>query len=291
MYLSIRDAILPAAGFATISQALKQLGLSAVELSVAPDLTVPAIEPVGERTQFALDSPDAARQYGEHAAECGVHIAALLVMNKFGGDDNQEQVRWVTRTVEAADALGVDAVRIDAIMINERERPLQERLDVFADCVSRVLAATEGSKVNLGVENHGWGGNDPAFIEGALERLASDRFGVTLDTGNFYWWGHPLDDVYAIMERLAPHAKHTHVKAISYPEELRNQRREVGYEYGKYVCPIPDGDVDHSRVVAALKAAGYDGDFCIEDESLGKVPQQQRAAVLASDVQYCKGLL
>jgi len=291
MYLSIRDAILPGAGFANIGEALKTLGLSAVEVSVAPDMTVPAIEPVGEKTQFTLDSPEAAREYGAHAQECGVRIAALLTMNKFGGDDNDEQVRWVTRTVEAADALGLEAVRIDSIMIDERERPVAERVDVFADCVRQVLAATEGSKVDIGVENHGWGGNDPAFLDGALERIGSDRFGVTLDTGNFYWWGHPLDDVYAIMERLAPFAKHTHVKAISYPEEIRNQRREVGFEYGKYVCPIAEGDIDHARVIEWLKAAGYDRSFCLEDESLGKVPQEERADVLARDVEYCKGLL
>ncbi|MFQ5809730.1 MAG: sugar phosphate isomerase/epimerase family protein, partial [Armatimonadota bacterium] len=159
------------------------------------------------------------------------------------------------------------------------------------DCVKRVLAATEGSNVDIGVENHGWGGNDPAFIDGALERVGSDRFGVTLDTGNFYWRGHPLDEVYAVMERLAPFAKHTHVKAISYPGEIRNQERECGFEYGKYVCPIAEGDIDHTRVIEWLKAAGYERSFCLEDESLGKVPQEDRAVVLAADAEYCRGIL
>ena len=291
MYLSIRDALLPGAGFSTIGEGLRKLGLSAVEISVARDMTVPAIEPVDGKTQFVLDSPVATKAYADYASECGVRIAALLTMNKFGGDDNDEQVEWVTRTVRAADALGVEAVRIDSIMIGERERPLEERVAVFTDCVKRVLAATDGLNVDIGVENHGWGGNDPAFLDAVLERVASDRFGVTLDTGNFYWRGHPLDAVYAVMERLAPVTKHTHVKAIKYPEEIRNQERECGFQYGTYVCPIAEGDIDHARVIQWLKAAGYDRDFCLEDESLGKFPQQERAAVLAKDVQYCKELL
>jgi len=291
MYLSIRDAILPGAGFCCTGAGLKQLGVNAVEIAVAQDMTVPAIVPVDGKARFALDSPTAAAEFGKHAKESGARLAALLTMNKFGGEDNDAQVQWVTGTVRAAAALGVEAVRIDSIMINERERPLQERVAVFVECVKRVLSATAGSKVDVGVENHGWGGNDPAFLDAVLERIDSDRFGVTLDTGNFYWWGHPLDEVYAILERLAPRTKHTHAKAICYPEELRNQKREVGYQYGKYVCPIAEGDIDHARVVKWLEDAGYDRSFCLEDESLGKFAQDERAEVLAKDVGYCKGLL
>ena len=35
-----------------------------------------------------------------------------------------------------------------------------------------------------------------------------------MDTGNFYWRGYPLSEVYGILEVLAPFAKHTHLKGI-----------------------------------------------------------------------------
>jgi sugar phosphate isomerase/epimerase len=115
--------------------------------------------------------------------------------------------------------------------------------------------------------------------------------GLTLDTGNFYWFGHPISRVYEIMRQFAYKVKHTHIKNISYPAEIREQQRPIGYEYGKYVCPIPDGDIDHQVVVNILKEAGYAGDLCIEDESLGKFAPEERRKVLRGDAEYLKSLV
>jgi len=133
-----------------------------------------------------------------------------------------------------------------------------------------VLDRTPKSRVSLAIENHGAQGNDPAFLDGVFAKVNSKRLGMTLDIGNFYWSGKPLSEVYRIIEHFAPLARHTHVKNIRYPEELREQQRAVGYEYAKYECPIPDGDLDITRIVGYLKKAGYRNDLCIEDESLGK---------------------
>jgi hypothetical protein len=65
-----------------------------------------------------------------------------------------------------------------------------------------------------------------------------------------------------------------------------NEQRQMGYEYGKYVCPIPEGDIDHAKVVGLLKAAGYDRDLCIEDESLGKFDQEARRANIQAAVTH-----
>ena len=46
----------------------------------------------------------------------------------------------------------------------------------------------------------------------------------------------------------------------------------------KYVCPIPEGDLDMAKIVGLLKKGGYRNDLCIEDESLGKfdIPTRQQ---------------
>jgi len=72
---------------------------------------------------------------------------------------------------------------------------------------------------------------------------------------------------------------------------LREQQRPIGYEYGRYVCPIPDGDIDHRVVVGILRDAGYDGDLCIEDESLGKFAPDERWRVLQRDAEHLKALI
>jgi sugar phosphate isomerase/epimerase len=92
------------------------------------------------------------------------------------------------------------------------------------------------------------------------------------------------------MGELAGSVKHTHIKNIAYPPELREQQRPIGYEYGRYVCPIPDGDIDHRVVVGILRDAGYDGDLCIEDESLGKFSPDERRKVLQRDAEHLKAL-
>ena len=138
--------------------------------------------------------------------------------------------------------------------------------------------------VSLGVENHGPHANDPAFLDEVFAAIENPRLGLTLDTGNFYWFGHPLSDVYRIIERYASRAKHTHVKNINYPPDLAGQRRPVGLDYGKYCCPLDEGNLDLRRVVDILRRGGYAGDLCVEDESLFKYPPEQRAEVLRRDV-------
>jgi sugar phosphate isomerase/epimerase len=121
-------------------------------------------------------------------------------------------------------------------------------------------------------------------MDGVLQRVDSPRLGLTLDLGNWYWFGHPLSTVYEIYAKYGPRTVHTHVKSIRYPQELREQQREIGYRYGEYCCPLDEGDLDFARAIRILRENGYDGDLVIEDESLGKFPPEERAGVLRRDV-------
>jgi len=279
MYVSIRDHVLLAGGYPTIVEGLRDLGINAVELMAERDGRVLSLDAPNQAT-LDLSEDAGVDALRAQAAAHGVTISALMLGTDFNSADIARELDWVVGMVNAAAALGIPALRIDAIMHGERDLPLAERQAIFARGVREILARTDGAPVDLGIENHGIQGNDPAFLEGLLAQVGSPRQGMTLDTGNFYWAGHPREEVYAIIERLAPHAKHTHVKNIGYPEDRRDVRREAGWEYGRYCCPIPDGDIDHKRVVALLRAAGYDRDLCIEDESLGRFDAPTRRAHL-----------
>lgn len=276
MYVSIRDHLLRAVGFDRLAEGLSYFGLDAVELAVERDGSLFSLTN-DPPTLSVFSDADIARLQRQ-ATQNGIRISALLLPSNFNAADIASELDWVVRTVEAAAQLGAPAVRIDAIMHGERELPLAERQTIFARGVRDVLERTAALSVDLGIENHGIQGNDPAFLEGLLAAVGSPRLGMTLDTGNFYWAGHPREQVYAILARLAPTAKHTHIKNIAYPENLRDIAREPGFEYGRYVSPIPEGDIDHSRVVRLLHEAGYARDLCIEDESLGRFdrPAQRR---------------
>jgi sugar phosphate isomerase/epimerase len=287
MYVSIRDHVLLTGGYPTIAEGLGDLGLRAVELQAERDCRALSLDSPGRAT-VDLSGDAGVEALREQAAANGVTISAFMLGTDFNSADIGRELDWVTRMVRVAAALGVPALRIDAIMHGERELPLAERQAIFARGVREVLSRTDGLPVDLGIENHGIQGNDPAFLEGLLAQVGSPRLGMTLDTGNFYWAGHPREEVYGIIGRLAPHAKHTHVKNIGYPVDKRDVRREAGWEYGRYACPIPEGDIDHKRVVSLLRAAGYDRDLCIEDESLGRFDEPTRRAHLKAAADHLR---
>ena len=286
MYLSIRDEIVFAAGYESVAEGLRDLNISGVELFVLRDDTVPAIQPSGERKRLSLRDPDDLDELKRQADENGVIIAALCMGNNFNAADKVEEIAWAVRTVRAAAALDVPAVRIDAIMSGEKHLPLEERQRLVAQSVRAILDETADTNIDLGIENHGYQGNDPEFLTGLLLDVDSPRLGLTLDSGNFYWRGWPLSRVYEIYEQFAPVVKHTHIKNIAYPAEIRESQREIGHEYGKYVSPIHEGDIDHTRYFAALRKAGYDRDLCLEDESLGKFTPDERKANLRAAADF-----
>ena len=286
MYLSIRDDVVFAAGYTTLAQGLKDLNIPGVELFVLRDDSVVAIDPLGEKNRLDLTEPDELAELKRQAKTNGITISALCMGNNFNAEDREAEIAWAVRTVRAAKKLGVPAVRIDAIMHGERHLPLEERQRLVSEAVKEILAETYDSGVDLGIENHGMQGNDPDFLTGLFLLVDSPRLGLTLDSGNFYWRGWPLSRVYEIFEQFAPLVKHTHIKNIAYPPEIRETMREIGYEYGKYVSPIHEGDIDHTRYFAALRAAGYDRDLCLEDESLGKYTPEQRQANLRAAADF-----
>jgi hypothetical protein len=80
-------------------------------------------------------------------------------------------------------------------------------------------------------------------------------------------------------------------RSIKYPADQREVERPMGWKYGEFACPIDQGDIDFHRVVRILRDAGYTNDLNIENESLGRLAEGERAAALAREVQYLKRCL
>ncbi len=290
MYISIRDETVYGANYTTLAEGLQDLEIEGVELWVRRDYTIPSLkQPSSVRLSINSQS-DIARLKAEASQE-GIKIAALCMGTNFNSELRDQEVNWVKSTIEASDALQIPVVRIDAIMHNEDSLPLDERMNIVADGICRCLEATSSSSVDLGIENHGFQGNDPLFLHGILNKVRSERLGLTLDSGNFYWRGWPLHKVYDIFAEFAQFVKHTHLKNIRYPDDIRETQREMGYEYGKYVCPIHEGDIDHSRYISILKNADYTRDLCLEDESLGKYSTEVRQHNLRESAKTFRGFL
>lgn len=289
MYVSIRDAMVAGDEFASPVEGLRRLGVNAVEIMLSKDFQVYAMD---SKEKIALASDDDAKAYKKHLDELGITACCFLTANDFSVGDTESNIAWEARAIELADSMGMPSVRIDSAMSKERELDFETRVRLFAEGLGGALERTAGSKVALGIENHGFQGNNLAFQLNVYQSVGSDRLGATMDTGNFYWRGYPLSEVYGILRILAPYTKHTHLKNINYPKEKREITREAGWEYGAYVSPLDEGDIDHAKVLDMLADAGYDGDVCIEDESLGHYKTiEERIAVLERDVAYCTAMI
>jgi sugar phosphate isomerase/epimerase len=291
MFASIGDYTLMnvSGAFSSLKEGLDAIGLNAVEVSFGRDLTIRGL--TADSTKVSLDSPAAIEEYDRRMDENGVRLAAFILSNNFNAEDLDAELEWVAQAVRIAHRLGCSAVRIDAIMAGEREMSVQERVKRTVDCLRQVADATKDTPIPLGVENHGACGNDPEFLEGVVQGVGDKRVGLTLDTANLYWWGLPLSELYKVYQRFAPYCVHTHLKNINYPEEDRERRRDIGWKYGEYAAPLPDGNIDLRRFVDWLREAGYDNDLCIEDESLGKFDTAGRIRALQRDAEHVISLL
>jgi len=285
MEVGIRDMVLGQLPSKHLLEGLRQLGLRSVELNLAEGKYVQKLD--GEGT---LDLEKEIDELEKTLNSEGIKISALLMGNNFLKEDREEEVDWAVSACKFAAQLNIPVVRIDAP--GEKEGLSADEIKrIFSDSLKEIIDRTSQEEVDLGIENNGKIGNDPSFLQEIINAIASPRVGLTLDTGNFYWRGYPLSEMYNIINRLASYAKHTHVKNIAYPEELRETQREIGYKYGDYVSSIPEGDVDHKKVVSILKSAGYDRDLTIEDESLGKLSPEERASRLRKDTEYLQSLI
>ncbi len=279
-----RDTIARPTGQADVWSALKSVGAEGVEVDVVDDLTLPGL--FHPTVKYTAATPAGIEQLAADVKTAGQKITALCMHNKFAGQPDVEVDRC-TRLAKAAQSLGVSVIRLDVVPDNLARA---EFLKVAVKALGQIMEATESTGVLFGVENHSNTTNDPAFLASLFDGVGSDRLGLTLDTGNFYWFGHPLSKVYELVEVFAPRVFHTHCKNIRYPADEREKRRPMGLKYDVYGCPIDQGDIDYARVAAILKKAGYHNDFCIENEFLGRSPGAEATKTLAREIAFLKDI-
>jgi sugar phosphate isomerase/epimerase len=279
-----RDAMLRELGAPDCWSAAKSVGAEVIEVTVNDKLSLPLL--VNPQRQYSVSTDEGMKQLSDDLQAAGRKISAFCVASRFDARPDFE-CDFGAKLARIARQLGVLAIRIDVVSY---KLPIDQFLDPAVAALKKLMEATEGTGVRFGVENHGPSGNNPAFLSPLLDRVGSERLGVTLDTGNFYWFGHPLSKVYELIETFAPRVVHTHCKNIGYPQDQREVRRPMGWEYAKYEAPVDRGDIDFARVVKILRAAGYAGDLCVENEALRKLPEGERAGVLGTEIAYLKRL-
>ena len=131
MYVSIGNHVLLAGGYPTIVEGLSDLGIGAVELQAGRDSRVLSLN-APDRATLDLSDDAGIDALRAQAAAHGVTVSALRLGTDFNSADIARELDWVVNMVNAATALGIPALRIDAIMHGERDLPLAERQAIFA---------------------------------------------------------------------------------------------------------------------------------------------------------------
>src|SRR5262249_35365443 len=122
MDVGIRDDTLLAGGFSTIAEGVVALEVASVELVYGREGTVRSLAAAGETLN--LDSEAGREALRSQCATSNARVSALMMANNFNAPDLAAEVDWVRRAAEAAQALGIPALRIDSIMRGERELSL-----------------------------------------------------------------------------------------------------------------------------------------------------------------------
>jgi sugar phosphate isomerase/epimerase len=282
--VTVRDVHLRGTDEKDVWSALRAIGAQGVEVQVERNLSCSQL--FGTDKPYSIATSDEAKRLADDAKSHGTPVTSFLMHNTLDQNPDAE-IKWVGDIARAGKTMGVTVIRIDVV---PRKIKGDEFLKFAVETCKRLAAEIADTGVRLGIENHGNTTNNAEFLEKLFDGVGSDRIGLTLDTGNFYWFGYPLDQLYENYKKFASRVYHTHCKNIAYPEDQRNVKRQMGWEYGKFNCPVYEGDIDFKRVVAILREVGYHGDLCIEDESLGKFKGKQRE-VLAKEVAFLKGLI
>ena len=264
--------------------AMRAIGVEGIEVDA--DITGRCGHLFAPDEHYSIATPEEIEKVGARFKEEQRRITAFCLHTDFDTAPGKH-VQYTIRTMRAAVKLNVPALRIDF-----RPRRLagkeEEYLKFAIDIGRRLVDAARDLPVRFGVENHGWVTNRPDFLRRMFDGVGSTQFGLTLDTANFYWFGHPLTSLYSIYDEFGSFVCHTHCKSIHYPPSERQKTRPSGWEYEKYAAPLDEGDIDFKRVVQILRKHRYTNDLCIENEMLARTPHDQHRAILTREARLLR---
>ncbi|MCX7671819.1 MAG: sugar phosphate isomerase/epimerase [Anaerolineae bacterium] len=217
----------------------------------------------GVHAGLVLDE-STARQVRAWAAAAGLEISAVSGYCDFAQTDRAARAREVARLMSACRAAHALEVRIVRAFAGDA-RPgltLDTAWPWLVAGLQEAARQAEPLGVLLAVENHGRLLNDGPALARLMREVAAANVGITLDTGNFAWAGHPAEQVRADFAAVLPYVINVHVKDGIW-------RPGAGGEPAFDFVPAGQGRLPLAEWLDALAAAGYAGAACSEYEGAG----------------------
>jgi sugar phosphate isomerase/epimerase len=115
--------------------------------------------------------------------------------------------------IDTAQYLGCDSVRINVYGGLPDWKQDKDLVDRAAETIHWMLDYSEGSGLNIIVENHGRSSSDPDVLVALVKKVNHPKFGLLCDLGN---WNQG-DDRYANVRKTLPYARGLSVKGMLGP--------------------------------------------------------------------------
>jgi sugar phosphate isomerase/epimerase len=205
----------------------------------------------------SVDGAHRAEEVRELLGKYNMQISAVEIGNDFlqaNADDLDAQLARYRARCKVIPLTGTDIVRSDGGWNRNDQVPEDQWDAMMLDAFKRCADFLEEFDVRIALDNHGVTTNDGDWQLSLIERVGSARIGVNLDTMNYRWYGHELDQIDRFYEILAPHVFHVHMK------DGRDSRQDYKG------AALGEGEIHLNHAVKCLKDVGYDGAWTAEYE-------------------------
>ena len=217
------------------------------------------------------NQPDLLTAIRTYAEMRGVTLSNYAVGADFRGDDPVAEIARVKRHLDAAHTLGIPYFRHDVVAWAWRDQNQAEFEEAFAAIVPICqdladYAAPLG--ITTSIENHGFCFNNSERVRRLVHAVDRPNFRTTLDIGNFLCVDELPES--AVPQNL-PIASVVHLKDFFHRHEAPGDgwlTTPAGNAIQGSVVGF--GDLPMRRLLALIKASGFDGPISIEYE--GQVP-------------------
>lgn len=180
---------------------------------------------------------------------------------------NPEAVDVIKRWIDLYEAIGIKNMVLHMDVYNMEDNSVEEMYELNVAKLKEIAAHIEGRDIFICLENLFRRGSEHIcqLLE-IIDRVGSDQFAVTLDTGH-------LNMVKTTSQRefILTAGKKLRAIHIADNEGDRDQ----------HLIPFGRGNVDFGEVVAALREVGYEGLFNFEIPGEARGPLEMRDAKLA----------
>ena len=292
MYISIISSFLKELGYDDIIEGCYDIGVYALELRGEPP---PAVfkdaQREGEREAFL-----------EKLKSNRIRVSTLSLetfyFDRYGRPVIPNLLE-IARNVYKSPFLGTRILYLGPPNETDPQISDEEYANRVSGDIKSLLDNTTDLSLEVALENHGAQdrplGVKKEFLRMLFTRVNSQRFGLTLDTGCFYWL-YPLDEYYKVTGYFLPYVKNVHLKNQTFSPEQR-QKMKSGSPASEAHDTLYDGDIDLRRVINMLKGIGYDGALCIEDHSFAKLANargggiSEMRGIIKRDIEFLRDLM